>query len=81
MKITNIKDPKKFFEQINKLKGEVELVTSEGDRLNLKSALCQYIALTQMFKDAMIEDVELVFSKPEEAPLIADYIILKENND
>lgn len=77
MKIVSIKDPKKFFEQVNKLKGEVELVTSEGDRLNLKSVLCQYIALTQMFKDAMIEDVELVFSIPSEAEYLKDYIVLK----
>jgi len=75
LKIVSIKDPKKFFEQINKLKGEVELVTSEGDRLNLKSVLCQYIALTQMFKDAMIDDVELLFSDPSEAQFVSDYIV------
>jgi len=78
LKITSIKDPKKFFEQVNKLKGEVELVTSEGDRLNLKSVLCQYIALTQMFKDAMIDDVELVFSNPSEAKYLLDYIVTKD---
>lgn len=77
MKIVSIKDPKKFFEQVNKLKGEVELVTSEGDRLNLKSVLCQYIALTQMFKDAMIDDVELIFSDPSEAEQLKDYIVTK----
>lgn len=78
MKITSIKDPKKFFEQVNKLKGDVELVTSEGDRLNLKSVLCQYIALTQMFKDAMIDDVELIFSNPSEADYLLDYIVTKD---
>lgn len=77
MKIVSIKDPKKFFEQVNKLKGDVELVTSEGDRLNLKSVLCQYIALTQMFKDAMIDDVELIFSDPSEAEYLKDYIVIK----
>lgn len=48
MKIQNISEPQKFFEVLNNCKGSVELVTSEGDRLNLKSKLCQYIALTQM---------------------------------
>ena len=52
MKIKNITEPQKFFEVLNECKGRVELVTSEGDRLNMKSTLCQYIALTQMFKDA-----------------------------
>ena len=50
MKIKNITEPKTFFEVLNQCKGTVELVTSEGDRLNLKSKLCQYITLTQMFK-------------------------------
>ena len=60
---------------LNKCKGSVELVTSEGDRLNLKSKLCQYIALTQMFKDASIDEVELVVSEPEDMSMLLDYLI------
>ena len=75
MKIKNISEPQKFFEVLNKCKGSVELVTSEGDRLNLKSKLCQYIALTQMFKDASIDEVELVVSEPEDLSMLLDYLI------
>ena len=75
MKIKNISEPQKFFEVLNKCKGSVELVTSEGDRLNLKSKLCQYIALTQMFKDASIDEVELVLSEPEDMSMLLDYLI------
>ena len=75
MKIKNISEPQKFFEVMNKCKGSVELVTSEGDRLNLKSKLCQYIALTQMFKDASIDEVELVVSEPEDMSMLLDYLI------
>lgn len=75
MKIKNISEPQKFFEVLNKCKGSVELVTSEGDRLNLKSKLCQYIALTQMFKDASIDKVELVVSEPEDMSMLLDYLI------
>ncbi len=75
MKIKNISEPQKFFEVLNKCKGSVELVTSEGDRLNLKSKLCQYIALTQMFKDASIDEVELVVSEPEDMSMLLDYLI------
>ena len=39
MKVQNIKDVNKFFEVIDSCKGKVELVTGEGDRLNLKSKL------------------------------------------
>ena len=75
MKIQNISEPQKFFEGLNNCKGSVELVTSEGDRLNLKSKLCHYIALTQMFKDASIDEVELVVSEPEDMSMLLDYLI------
>ena len=44
MKIENIKDINKFFQVIDSCKGKVELVTGEGDRLNLKSKLSQYVS-------------------------------------
>lgn len=75
MKIKNINNPQRFFEVLNQAKGRVELVTSEGDRLNLKSTLCQYIALTQMFKDASIDDVELIVSEPEDIALLLDFLV------
>ena len=43
MKITNIDNPKEFFKELENCKGKIELITNEGDRLNLKSKLCQYI--------------------------------------
>lgn len=75
MKVKNITEPKKFFEVLSKAKGTVELVTSEGDRLNLKSKLSQYIALTQMFKDAEIDEIEIIVSEPEDMGLLLDYLI------
>jgi len=75
MKIKNIKEPQKFFEVLKNCKGAVELVTSEGDRLNLKSTLCQYIALTQMFKDAQIDELDLVVSEPDDFNLILEYLV------
>ena len=42
MKLNGIKDFDKFFAAVDKCEGRVELVTSEGDRLNLKSKLAQY---------------------------------------
>ena len=47
MKVSNIKDIDKFFEVVDSCKGKVELVTGEGDRLNLKSKLSQYVYLLQ----------------------------------
>ena len=44
MKVSNIKDIEKFFEVVDSCSGKVELVTGEGDRLNLKSKLSQIVA-------------------------------------
>ena len=51
------------------------MVTGEGDRLNLKSKLCQYIALTQMFTDQAIEDVDIVLSGPSDLAVIEKYLV------
>lgn len=75
MKVFNITDPEKFFEVVGRCKGRVELVTGEGDRLNLKSKLCQYLAITQMFKEAKIPEIELVISEPEDANILLNYMI------
>jgi len=75
MKIKNITEPQKFFEVLKNCKGKIELVTSEGDRLNLKSTLCQYIALTQMFSEAKIDELELLVSELEDLNLLLNYLV------
>ena len=75
MKILNITEPNKFFSAVSECRGRVELVTGEGDRLNLKSKLCQYITLTQMFTDATIDEVELIVSEPEDLSLLLNYLV------
>ena len=75
MKVKNITDVNKFFEVLNKCKGKVEMVTSEGDRLNLKSKLCQYIMLTNMFSEAKIEEIEIIAYEPEDTQMLLDYLI------
>ncbi len=75
MKIKNIQNPTKFFEVLDKCKGTVELVTSEGDRLNMKSKLCQYIALSQMFTEASIAEVDIIVSEPDDMALMLEYLV------
>ena len=45
MKVQNITDIDAFFKVVDNCKGRVELVTGEGDRLNLKSKLSQYVSM------------------------------------
>ena len=75
LKIKNITNPQRFLEGVAECKGRVELVTDGGDRLNLKSKLAQYVALTQMFKDARIDEVDLVVSEPEDIGLLLDFLV------
>ena len=75
MKIKNITDPVKFFQVLDQCKGKILLTTEQGDQLNLKSKLCQYIAISQMFSDAKIKDLELLISEPEDLTLLLQYLV------
>ena len=66
-----------FLKVLDKCKGNVYLMSEDGDKLNLKSKLCQYIALTQMFTDGEIENVEIVLSEPEDIALLKEYLIVE----
>lgn len=79
MKIYNIKDVEKFLDTIKQCKGSVELVSSQGDRLNLKSELTKYLAISKLFHDnTFINEMELVASDPEDVKLLMDYMLMGE---
>ena len=50
MKIQNISDVEKFFQVIDQCKGTIELVSAEGDRINLKSKLSQSLHGIHLFQ-------------------------------
>ncbi len=80
MKITNIHNVEKFFEVIDSCEGKVELVTGEGDRLNLKSKLSQFITLTNIFNPngdvkPEIPEIELVAYDPKDIDKLIKYMI------
>ncbi len=74
MKITNIKNVDAFFKMIDQCSGKVELVTEEGDRLNLKSKLCQVVALAGVFSCEEIPAMELVAYEQEDMVRIVDFM-------
>lgn len=75
MKVCNITDIDKFFNVVASCKGKVELVTEEGDRLNLKSTLTQYVALAKVFSDGTIPSLELVVYDAEDIGKLVDYMM------
>ena len=62
-----IKDIDAFFKVIDSCKGQIELVTAEGDRLNLKSKLCQCVSVAKIFsKDTDIPGLEIIVQEQED---------------
>jgi len=74
MKVTNITNIDAFFKVIDACTGRVELVTNEGDRLNLKSKLSQYVALANVFSDGKIDELELVAYDKEDVQRLINFM-------
>ena len=75
MKVQNIKDVNKFFEVVDSCKGRVELVKGEGDRLNLKSKLCQYVSLANIFSNGEIPELEIIAYEKEDIDKLLSFMI------
>ena len=75
MKIQNITNIEKFFEVVDSCKGKVELVTGEGDRLNLKSKLSQYVSMEKLFSDGTISELELLAYEPEDINKLVNFMM------
>ena len=75
MKVQNITDINKFFNVVDSCKGKVELVTGEGDRLNLKSKLCQYVSLANIFSNGEIPEMEILAYEKEDVDKLLSFMI------
>ena len=74
-KVTNIPE---FFKVIDNCKGRVELLTGEGDRLNLKSKLCQYLSIGQVFSKSDELHLEIIASEEEDLQALCKYFLKYE---
>ena len=65
MKFENVKNVERLCQIIrDECCGTVELVSSEGDRINLKSRLSQYISMVRLLDTEFVKELELVASDP-----------------
>ena len=65
MKFENIQNVEKLFQIIrDECSGTVELVSTEGDRINLKSRLSQYISMVRLLDAEFVRELQLVASDP-----------------
>lgn len=77
-KVTNIPE---FFKVVDSCKGRVELLTGEGDRLNLKSKLCQYLSVGQIFSRSEELHLEIVASEEEDLQKLCRYFLKNEESE
>ena len=75
MKVQNITDIEGFFNVIDQCKGRVELVTGEGDRLNLKSKLSQYVSMANIFSNGEIPELEIIAYEKEDIDKLVSFMI------
>ena len=75
MKVQNIKDIDTFFKTIDECSGRVELVTGEGDRLNLKSKLSQYVSMANIFSGGEIPELEIIAYEPEDTDRLIKFMM------
>ena len=75
MKVTHITDIDEFFKVIDSCKGRVELVTGEGDRLNLKSKLSQYVSMANIFSNGEIPELEVIAYEKEDTDKLIQFMI------
>lgn len=64
MKLTNITEVDNFLNTVNECSGSVWLESTEGDKINLKSKLSQYIAISALIS-CEADKLELFCSLPE----------------
>ena len=79
MKIENVNNVEGLFELLNGLKGKVELISPEGDRINLKSKLSQMM-MSQMLDKAYIKELELIVHEPEDMKKVVEFMMGDAHN-
>ena len=75
MKVQNITDVEGFFKVVDSCKGRVELVTGEGDRLNLKSKLSQYVSMANIFANGEILELEVIAYEKEDTDKLIQFML------
>lgn len=75
MKVQNISNIEEFFKVVDSCNGKVELVTGEGDRLNLKSKLSQYVSMANIFSNGEIPELEIVAHEKEDIDKLIAFMV------
>lgn len=75
MTLENVSNIEGLFEIINKCKGNVELISQEGDRINLKSRLAQYLSIAGVFSNGYVRELEIYIGDADDRDRILEFIV------
>lgn len=73
MKLKTAIDYSEFFRTVQSCAGEVLLVTPEGDQLNLKSTLSQFVFAAAVRGNLDLAGAELLLQEPSDAQVLSAY--------
>lgn len=75
MKLFHIQNVDKLFEIIDSCTDKVELVSLDGDRINLKSKLAQYVALAKIFSnEEIVKELELITYNQNDVMMLMNFM-------
>lgn len=75
MKLYHITDVDAFFTVVDSCNGDVFLVSSEGDKINLKSKLCQYLAMAKVFSSDYIKELSLEVTDDKDTEKLINFMM------
>ena len=79
MTLENISNIEGLFEVINEGKGRGDLVSPEGDKINLKSRLALLLAVAGVFSSGYIRELELNIEDPDDMNRILEFAVTGES--
>lgn len=74
-------DVQEFINVLDTCKGNVYLVTNDGDHLNLKSKLCQFAGLTRLIEGGMIAEAMIFCELPEDESKLFRYNLYGKDSE
>ena len=74
MKVTNIENVYDFFEIVDKCEGKVELVTEQGDRLNLSAKISQIVAAVKIATETNIQQWDIISYNLKDTEMLLKYM-------
>ena len=70
-----------FLAVLDTCKGNVYLITREGDHLNLKSKLCQLVGLTQLIEGGKISEAYIICENKEDESKLFRFDLFDDMGD